>query len=1159
MARKQKLMIKVVVSLLVCSSVCRVVRAQDTTAKIIGQVSDKTGAVIPDAAITVTNTATGVTNTTKTDKNGSYQVNQLPIGAYTVQASEAGFATTTSPTYQLEINASQRVDFKLPVEGSQQSVQVTIQAAQIDTESSTVGGSVTARPLVDLPLNGRNILDLAQLQPGVTLGNPDNTSAGNVSIAGGRTDSVTYLLDGGNNTSLLNNGVVFNPNPDAVEEFRILENSYSAEYGRNGGGVITVVSKSGTDKYHGTLFEFNRNPDFNANDFFNKRNDLPRNNLKRNQFGATIGGEMFVPKVLPRKDRYFFFFSYQGQRQTNSVINGSEQVYTTAELNGDFSTAGTDGGPDPAIALFLQQNPYFQADPAKAANAIMDPTKIDPTAQKYIAAGLIPSSPTGFIAPVGSSTLNFDQYNAKFDLEITPQDRISVSMAHNNQPELDPFNGGATTVFPTTSTELAKVINIEYTRTFSPTVLNEFRVVAQRLLNTQDVPAATLPTPSQLGIGITPDQVTGPTRLVDIPSALTIGFSPQGPTTLTNNTFAYSDNVTWTKGSNNLKFGVYFSPYQNNTKYDFYVDGTFYFYGLANYTSGDPAFATVGSATGYAEFLAGSPDEYLQFGAAPSNVRTKDTALFAQDDWHALKNLTLNLGLRYEYGSPKYDTQGRSFSLISGAQSTRFIGAPEGLLFPGDKGAPTGANFPVKNDFAPRFGFAYDVGGKGTTVVRGGVGMFFDILKGEDNLQFNGQAPFFGYSDLFFTPPGLPPSTSYPNGTPSLTTTGTGYYQDPYGSTGSVNTFPSKPPSQNLNFGASGFLPFGGGGVYFVDPHLRTPYTIQYNLGVQRSLGQGVTAEAAYVASVSRKYTALADSNPFVIGSATDRLYDQANGGDGNYSYLDTFRNVTSENYNSLQTSLRKQTGRLGRAGTVYFQLSYTLAKNMDNVSGFRQRNSEVPYYNTNLFYAPSDADVRNRVVFSGGWDLPFDEAFTRAPKMLTQGWSLYPIASWQSGFPIDVNANLSRSPSIPGPSGAGDSELVHTNLVGNKVQIFSPHKNTAPDGGAVYISAANFSDAGLVNDPGVLPTNPTYGSLPRNSFYGPTRENIDMTIAKSTNLTGGDRPLNVELRADFFNMLNSPEFAQPNTTFGASNFGEITTTYTDSYRIIQLAGKFRF
>lgn len=749
-------------------------------------------------------------------------------------------------------------------------------------------------------------------------------------------------------------------------------------------------------------------------------------------------------------------------------------------------------------------------------------------AKKYIAAGIFPSSPTGFITSVAKTTNNFNQYNGKFDFILTDRDHLTVSLAYSNNPVLSPFAGGATTPFPVTGKNVASLVNIDETHQFTAKLLNDVRVVAQRLNSTQAFPSTTLPTPAQLGIGITPDASTGPTILTFDDTGDQFGFSPQGPTTLINNTFAYSDDVSLVLGHHSLKAGIYFSPYQNNTQYDFYVNGDFEFAGLGN-----------GGSAGFAEFLVGQPDYYTQFGAAPSNIRSKDTAAYLQDQWQATRTLSLSFGLRYEYATPKTDTLGRSFSLVSGQQSQRFTGAPKGLLFPGDVGAPNGANFPVKNNFGPRFGLAYDVGGHGRTVVRGGVGQFFDILKGEDNLQFNGQAPFYGYEFLQFN--------SAAGATAPLN-----YYEAPFAATGTVNTFPSKTPTQKLDFDASGFLPFGGGGVYFVDPHLRTPYTIQFNLGVQQSLTHGMILEVGYVGSVSHKYTALIDSNPFILGTKT-RSYQVANGnpvgsqGDPGYTYLDTFKNLTNANYNSLQASLRKSTSHMQYLGTTYFQLSYTFAKNMDNVSGFRQRNSHVPSYNPNLFYAVSDTNVPQRIVLSGGWDLPFDDFAPRVPKLVTKGWSLYPIASYQSGFPLDVYANstlLARSSSNPGVTGAGDQELVRANLVGTTVTKFNPYASVGAGSGAPYITKANFNGA----------VTSGYGTLPRNSFYGPGYTNVDMSVVKALEFEHGVR---LELRGDFFNMFNITQFGSPNTSIGSSQFGEITTTYPS--RIIQIAAKLRF
>src|SRR3984893_10483115 len=280
--------------------------AQDATGRVVGTVYDQQGAVIPKVQITVTSTATQIERTTTSDKEGYFQVLELPIGNYKVMAAHAGFRTTISDAQKLLINQSLRIDLKMEVGAANQTLNVEATAASIETVDATLGQSVTSRQLINLPLNGRDVLDLALLQPGVTESNDDNSGAGNFSIAGGRTDSVTYLLDGGINNDLLDNSQLLNPNPDAVAEFRLLTSNYTAEYGRNGGGIISVVTKSGSNQIHGSGFEFLRNTAFNANDYFNiiaQPRPLPRDDLKRSQFGATIGGPS-------RKGRFFFFAAY---------------------------------------------------------------------------------------------------------------------------------------------------------------------------------------------------------------------------------------------------------------------------------------------------------------------------------------------------------------------------------------------------------------------------------------------------------------------------------------------------------------------------------------------------------------------------------------------------------------------------------------------------------------------------------------------------------------------------------------------------------------------------------------------------------------------------------------------------------------------------------
>jgi outer membrane receptor protein involved in Fe transport len=1176
--------------------------AQDATGRIAGTITDPSGAVITGVQVIVTNTATQVSRKASTNQDGYYQVLALPIGNYKVSAEHDGFRTVVSSEYKLLINQALRVDIKMEVGAASQTVEVGAQAAPVETINATLGQSVTGRTLTNMPLNGRDTLDLALLQPGVTESNDDNGGAGNFSIAGGRTDSVTFLLDGGQNNDLLDNSNLLDPNPDAIAEFRLLTSNYTAEYGRNGGGIISVVTKSGTNQLHGSLFEFFRNRVLDANDFFNIQQGLPRLDLKRNQYGATLGGPIV-------KDKIFFFLAYQGQRQVQAVPDVDAPVLTPLELQGNFSQSGPNGGPDPGVVTFLQNNSFFQPSAALQNQAIIAPSRINSVAQAYIKAGFVPSAPGGLLSTTLSEFSNADELTIKFDFDLSAKDKIAATIGLNRTPSSSPFPFASVPGFPSLTVANYYYTNIGYTRVFSPTLLNEFHFVSHRSNFVQDIPGKQLPSPSTLGIGITPDATTGPTNLF-FDTGLLIGNSENGPTRFIENTFSWTDSVSWTRGKHNWKFGGGFTPYQENLAFDFIINGEFDFDTGTSTASGNP----------YADFLLGVPDSYFQGGKAPSNIRQKNTYVFAQDEWRARKNLTLTLGLRYEYSTPKSDTEGRTFSIIPGEQSHRFVNAPVGLVFPGDRGAPKGVNFPVKTNFAPRFGFAWDPTGSGKTSLRGGFGVFYDILKAEDNFQFNGQAPFVSTAGLFFTSPdNLPSCVPVSPSTICPVTAPVPYMSQPFAnacnfdsngnctSLGVTNSFPSKPPSSGVSFAP--FVPITYNGfVYFVDPHLRTPYVYQYNLSLQQNIFGDIVLETNYVGSSSHGLTSLKDINPMILGTTT-RVLNQTPGnatcgttaGIPCFGQIPEFQNVSNANYNALEASLTRQP-KNSPIGTVYFTLAYTYSHNLDNASGFRQRNAFVPTYSPDLFYASSDSDVRNRITFSGGWDLPFDRAWTGGPKRLTKGWSLYPIVTWRSGFPFDISASLPSiyDPTNPGTSGAGDPYMSNAAVVG-PLTIFNPdHQRTineitygtnpatggcqisyTPVSGNFYFDPNSFSNVPLENsnyfdggpananpcfpqlDPVHNPGDRTYG-LHRNTLRGPHLTNMDLALAKTTAIT---ERVSLEFRVEYFNVLNHPEFAQPTFVDNATNinspvFGQITSTGTfrgATPRIGQLAARITF
>jgi len=1139
---------------------------QAATGRVVGTVTDPGGAVIAGAKVTVTNVGTGVHWETMTRDDGSYQVLELPIGNYSVTVQEEGFGTAVTQPTELQINQSLRVDVALALGQLSQTVSVESTATQVETVIPTIGGTVVGQAVQELPLNGRDTLTLAATLPGIS-GTPSGTgqSAGTgFSIAGGRADGISYLLDGANNNSVTSSGVSFDPNPDTVAEFRILMNNYTAEYGRTGGGIISVVTKSGTNQLHGSLFDYLRNEDLNANDFFANLTGAPVPVLKRNQFGVTLGGPVVIPKLVHGKDKFFFFFGYQGQRQVSTSVGSLTPTYTPAELGGDFSHA-VNGGPDPAVVTFLQNNPYYQGNPALAAKGIIDPSKLDPVFLNYVKAGIIPTSPTGVFLPQLNVPNDTDEFTGKLDILPTTTDHITVLLGRNRNPYNASlgggFTGGANVGFPSTNILTSGLITVSYTKTITPNLLNEARASVNRFAQILNSPAATLPHPNALGIGINSDQPNGPS-VISLTGGPDLGFNGNEGQKA-DNTYSYADTLTWIKGKHTFRGGVSFAAAQENSHYEFYINGQFNFYG---------PYTGIASGNALADFEFGLPDEYFQYPSAFDNLRQKQFATFFQDEWKVTPHLLLTLGMRYEYSTPQKDTLGRSFDLIPGEQSQRFVSAPVGAVFPGDPGAPSGLYFPDKTNFSPRLGFAWDPFGKAKTSIRGGFGMFYSVLNGWDMDENNGVAPY--YAGVDFGMNGYGPL-------PSITGPPPGYLENPYASNGLADPFPShltlssKDPNLFNNLGA---LPFGSS-QWMANPHLKTPYVYQYNLSVQQQLAKDLVLEVGYAGSDSHRLLTLEDGNPMILGTNVRILnavlypyYNNPNVGltDNGFSALVNYMtNDGGASYNGLLTSLNKRFGDWRGIGSTFFTVAYTYSHNIDNSTGnVNNPSGGVPYYDHNALRGNSQLDQRQRFTISGGWELPFAKAWSSGPKALTGGWTLYPLFSWYTGEPFDISARLpGNTPvnNIPGPSGAGDTVLVRAEQVTPTVQRYSVGSTQTINGtsGLFYFNPNDFTVPSEWRSASYIPTlaERTYG-MPRDSIPGIGLINLDLAIVKRTAFF--HEKLNTELRVESFNTLNHPEFATPTLGTGGASitsslFGQITQTVTQTGRVGQIALRLTF
>jgi len=895
------------------------VSAQSTGGRILGRVADPTGAVLANVQVTLVNEETGVARTSTTNESGDYVFPEVPVGNYRAEFDLAGFKKNVHRGITLQLNQVLTLNMVMQIGEAKEVVEVTSEAPLVDTTTTQLGTVVNDRAIAQLPLNQRDTYQFLSLQPGVQsqvgadLYYGGNTT-GSVSVNGGRGRANNFSVNGGDANDAFVNLPTVQPSPDSVEEFRILTNSFDAEYGRNSGSVVNVVTKSGTNQFHGNVYEFFRNKVLNSNGYF----DTTKAKYIQNQFGGTFGGPL-------KKDRTFFFASYEGNRirqgQSGDVIN----VPTAAERSGDFSQNALG---QPFAGTFDSTTGFFanvlntRSDPAtgqtcpdaiaalggvaptSGANwSDVFPTNVIPVAcQDPVARDLmrfIPAANIGtsqYQAVLTGSTRQ-DQTTLRIDHRINDRQNLTGYYYFTDVANFMPFNnfqaaGANVPGFGANSASRYQQVNISHTWTLTNAIVNEARFTYMRegqgtfnhpqttnsvvdsctsaaaqfcFTGFSDSTAVNSLDPSGLGnfkFGITPG--LGSTREgvpdISISGGATIGNNFEGELPQVGNSFQWTDDLTVVKGNHTMKFGGDIRRMKFDQTLYFEVSGYLQYFGGGPNDPGYFVQDQSGNSTQnlYPNYLLGLPDSYQQGAAQNEHVRSNSVYLFAQDSWKIRPNLTLNYGLRWELNTPLNDI-GHRVQTFRPGQSTQIYPCldtgsndcasefPTGLVFPGDKGVPDGLTQTYYRSFAPRIGIAWDPWKNGKTSIRAGWGMFYNPIEQLVLEQFSAEPPFgisLGASNTLFNTPFV---DQFGNVSPN----GAG---GPDGKHGILDP----PRGQPLDW--SVYRPILLFGEF--QPHMRSQYSDQYNLNIQRELTKDLQLQVGYVGSQGHRLLASRDINP---------------------------------------------------------------------------------------------------------------------------------------------------------------------------------------------------------------------------------------------------------------------------------------------------------
>ena len=937
------------------------------TVTIYGTVTDPAGGSVAGVNLKATNEETGRSRDTVSGVDGSYTIPDLTIGSYRLTAQVAGFKTFVQRAIRVQVDENRRVPIQLAIGAVTENITVEADVTQVETRTSALKEVVDSNRIVELPLNGRNPVQLQYLVAGAggitAAGQGENDS---VAINGARANLSNYTLDGADNHDPFFNTPSVFPNPDALDEFSLQTSSYSADLGRNAGALMNAVTKSGTNQLHGTLFEFFRNKDLDARNFFANA----ASPFHRNQFGGTAGGPI-------RKDKTFFFASYQGTREHSSPGTQTPIVPTAAQRAGDFSTT--------KAAL---KDPLGGTFPAN----IIPASRLSPFALNFLNAFVpMPNAANGLYTFASQAVIVDDQAIAKIDHSLSAKNQLSGRFL---------FERNNTNQVVTATTLPGFLALIQYKNwnvaindihTFSAHVVN------QLTFGFNDITREQLPIlPAQksledLGAAFV-RSAPGP---IAYDTEVNSSFNAESRYLLDQyrKGYQYSDGLNWSLGSHNLKFGGDIRQEMVDQSQNFQTDPQVIF--TATYTG-----------LSLADFMIGRENTFTQGSPNAGSPRTIEADAYLQDDWKVTKRLTLNLGLRWDPYLPFKDELNRLAQFHPGQQSTVFPTAPAGYLFPGDAGVATNT-VPAKwANFAPRVGFAYDPFGDGKTSIRGGAGIFYSDIRLQAGNNISSDEPFA--VSLAATQP-------------------SGGITNPYADTG--NPFPFVPPTtaqqrQNFQF----FLPLTTITEY--DPNFRDARVEQWNFSVQHQLFSDWILTAAYVGSSASHLFLQNQLDPTVFGKAgasanARRLYAPS------YTSIVDILSVGNSNYNALQLSANK---RFHHGFTVL--ANYTWSKSIDD--GSADGSAPANPFNIRAERGLSDFDIPQRFVASFIWDLPGVKTHGGLIREIASGWEVNGIFTAQSGAPFTVTsgvdnsqsgvnsdrANLVGDPSLSG--GRSENQILH-------------------------------------------------------------------------------------------------------------------------------------